>query len=329
MQHLTIISVQVCGETRNVPDPHAVKPSMKLRYLGYACTNVTLSCTTGRTLRLANLTEARAAEVIAENLATLLEILRWNLERGIRFFRVSSAVIPLASHEAFTLEWRTQFAAELAEIRTFVAEHNLRLSVHPGQYTVLNAPRPEVVQKAVRELEYHASFLDAVDPAQGTMTLHVGGAYGDKAAALERFAVNFTQLSPMAQNQLTLENDDRIFTAGEVLGLCERLEVPMIFDFWHHKLNPTLETWDTGLDTLLPQVVDTWGERVPKFHLSSARGLGTAHADLIEPVDFGQVGHFLGSFGGDKPYDLMLEAKLKETALLTLRQNVAALSASA
>ncbi len=300
---------------------------MKLRHLGYACTNVTLSCTTGRTLRLANLTEARAAEVIAENLTTLLNVLRWNLAQGIHFFRIASSVIPLASHEAFTLDWRTEFAAELAGIRDFVAEHNLRLSMHPGQYTVLNSPQPEVVQKAVRELEYHASFLEAVDPTQGTMTLHVGGAYGDKAAALTRFAVNFTQLSPKAQNRLTLENDDRIFTAGEVLGLCQQLGIPMIFDFWHHKLNPTVETWETGLEAFLPHVVKTWGERVPKFHLSSARGLGTAHADLIEPVDFRQVEQFLGGFGGDKPYDLMLEAKLKDVALLTLRQDVEMLAA--
>lgn len=299
---------------------------MKLRYLGYACTNVTLSCTTGRTLRLANLTEIRAAEVIAENLATLMDVLRWNLAQGIHFFRVSSAVIPLASHEAFTLEWRTQFATELAEIRTFVAEHSMRLSVHPGQYTVLNAPRPEVVQAAVRELEYHADFLDAVDPAQGTMTLHIGGAYGDKAASLARFAENFRRLSPNAQKRLTLENDDRTYTAGEVLGLCQQLGVPMIFDFWHHKLNPTAETWDDGLDALLPRIVNTWGERVPKFHLSSGRGLGTAHADLIEPVDFGQVEHFLGGFGGDRPFDLMLEAKLKEVALLSLRKDVEALT---
>ena len=302
---------------------------MKLRHLGYACTNVTLSCTTGRTLRLANLSEERAAEVIAENLATLINVLRWNLEQGIHFFRLASSIIPLASHEAFTLDWRTRFAPELAKIRTFVEDNDLRLSMHPGQYTVLNSLQPEVVHKAVRELEYHASFLEAVDPAQGTMTLHVGGAYGDKTAALARFAVNFTQLSPTAQRRLTLENDDRIFTAGEVLGLCQQLGVPLIFDFWHHKLNPTAHTWDDGLDTLLPQIVNTWGERVPKFHLSSARGLGTAHADLIEPVDFGQVEHFLGSFGGDKPYDLMLEAKLKDVALLTLRQNVAALSAEA
>ncbi len=294
---------------------------MNLRHLGYACTNVTLSCTTGRTLRLANLNEARAAEVITENLNTLMDVLRWNLERDIRFFRVSSAVIPLASHEAFTLEWRTHFAAELAEIRTFVTENGLRLSMHPGQYIVLNAPRPEVVQKAAQELEYHAAFLDAVDPAQGTMTLHVGGAYGDKAASLARFAENFTRLSPAAQRRLTLENDDRTYTAGEVLGLCEQLGVPMIFDFWHHKLNPTAETWDADLDALLPRIANTWGERVPKLHLSSGRGLGTAHADLIEPVDFGQVEHFLGSFGKDKPYDLMLEAKLKEVALLELLKN--------
>ena len=296
---------------------------MNLRYLGYACTNVTLSCTTGRTLRLANLSEARAAEVIAENLQTLMDVLRWNISQGIYFFRIASSVVPLASHEAFTLDWRTHFAAELAEIRTFVDDNNLRLSMHPGQYTVLNAPRPEVVQKAVRELEYHADFLDAVDPAQGTMTLHVGGAYGDKAASLGRFAENFTRLSPNAQKRLTLENDDRTYTAGEVLKLCEKLGVPMIFDFWHHKLNPTAETWDAELDALLPHIVDTWGERVPKFHLSSARGLGTAHADLIEPVDFGQVEHFLGSFGGDKPYDLMLEAKLKEVALLQLLEKTA------
>ena len=295
---------------------------MKLRHLGYACTNVTLSCTTGRTLRLANLNEARAAEVVTENLKTLLNLLRWNLERDIRFFRVSSAVIPLASHEAFTLDWQTHFAAELAEIRAFVDDNNLRLSMHPGQYTVLNAPRPEVVQKAVAELEYHAAFLDAVDPAQGTMTLHVGGAYGDKAASLGRFAENFAQLSPTAQKRLTLENDDRTYTAGEVLELGEKLGVPMIFDFWHHKLNPTAETWDTGLEALLPKIIATWGARVPKFHLSSGRGLGTAHADLIEPVDFGQVEHFLGGFGGDKPFDLMLEAKLKEVALLELRKEI-------
>ncbi len=296
---------------------------MKLRHLGYACTNVTLGCTTGRTLRLANLTEERAAAVIQENLATLQNVLRWNVSQGIRFFRVSSAVVPLASHEAFPLEWRALFAAELAEIRQVVADNGVRLSMHPGQYTVLNAPRPEVVRAAVRELEYHADFLDAVDPAQGTMTLHVGGAYGDKPASLARFAEAFRLLSPNAQARLTLENDDRTFTAGEVLGLCERLGVPMIFDFFHHKLNPTHAAWDTHLLPLLERVVATWGERVPKLHLSSPRDFTTAHADYVEAIDFAQAVDALATFGGNKPYDLMLEAKLKEVALLELTKKPA------
>ena len=291
---------------------------MKLRYLGYPCTNVTLKRTTGRTLRLANLKEPRLSEVVRENLSTLQELLRWNVARGIYFFRVASSVIPLASHEAFPTDWQTAFADELAQIRAFVEANNLRLSMHPGQYTILNAQRPEVLEAAVRELEYHAAFLDATDPQSGTITLHVGGAYGDKAAALARFAENFPRLSPEAQARLTLENDDRTFSAGEVLGLCETLDIPMVFDFLHHKLNPTLETWDAELVPLLERVVKTWGPRIPKLHLSSPRDFTTAHADLVEAGDFAQAVDALAQFGGDAPYDLMLEAKLKDVALLRL-----------
>jgi len=296
---------------------------MKLRYLGYACTNVTLGCTTGRTLRLTNLKEPRVSEVITENLETLLKTLRWNVAQGIRFFRISSSVIPLASHEAFPIDWRARFEDQLGEIRTFVRQEKLRLSMHPGQYTILNSPKPEVVAAAVRELEYHAAFLEATDPLSGTMTLHVGGAYGDKGAALARFKENFTRLSPTAQARLTVENDDRTFHAGDVLELCEALGVPAIFDFFHHKLNPTYERWDAHLVSLLERAVNTWGTKIPKLHLSSPRDFTTAHADFVEPVDFYQATDALASFGGNAPYDLMLEAKMKETALLKLLEDTA------
>lgn len=296
---------------------------MKLRYLGYPCTNVTLGLTTGRTLRLANLKEPRLSEVVRENLSTLLHTLRWNVERGIHFFRIASSVIPLASHEAFPLDWRAQFAAELAEIRTFVEANELRLSTHPGQYTILNAQRPEVVTAAVRELEYHAAFLAATDPQSGTMTLHVGGAYGDKRAALGRFEENFARLSEEAQRRLTVENDDRTFTAGEALELCETLSIPMIFDFLHHKLNPTFATWDAQLVPLLERVIKTWSVRVPKLHLSSPRDFSTAHADFVEMADFMQAIDALAQFGGDAPFDLMLEAKMKDVALLRLLEETA------
>lgn len=301
---------------------------MKLRHLGYACVNLSLDCTTGKTLRLANLTPDRVVDVTLQNLANLERILEWNLAHGIRFFRVSSEVIPFAGHASFPIDWRDAFADRLAEIRAFVRTNGLRLSMHPGQYTVLNSPREDVAASALAELEYHAAFIRAVDPDQGTITLHVGGAYGDKAAAAARFEANFAKLSPLAQETLILENDDKVYHAREVLALCEGLGVPMVFDLFHHKCHHEGEGWREGVHPLLGRVVATWrggaggnarGSRVPKFHLSSLRpGTRTSHADLIEKHDFDEFVSLLEGVGGDAPYDLMLEAKNKDLALLHL-----------
>ena len=291
---------------------------MKLRYLGYPCTNVTLNTTTGRTVRLANLTDEKAEAVARENLTTLTKMLEWNFTQGIHFLRIGSSIIPLASHEAFPFDWRERFEKELTYIRDFTRQHAMRLSMHPGQYTVLNSPKEAVVKASVRELEYHATFLDAVDPNSGTMTLHAGGAYGDKVAALERLEENIELLSPLAKGKLTLENDDRTFHTEDILSVCERMGLPVIFDFFHHKLNPVHERWDEGLVPLVERVVKTWGGRIPKFHLSSPRDFTTAHADFVELGDFLQVTDTLGQIGGDEPYDVMLEAKQKDVALLRL-----------
>ncbi len=97
----------------------------------------------------------------------------------------------------------------------------------------------------------------------------------------------------------------------------------MIFDFLHHKLNPTLESWEVELVPMLERVVNTWsasqlGAKTPKLHLSSPRDFTTAHADFVEPKDFAQAIDALAAFGGDVPYDLMLEAKMKDLAVLRL-----------
>ena len=295
---------------------------MKLRYLGYPCTNVTLSATTGRTVRLANLTDEKAEAVARENLTTLTKMLEWNLTQGVHFLRIGSSIIPLASHKAFPFNWRGRFESELAHIRDFTRQHHMRLSMHPGQYTVLNSPKETVVEASVRELEYHAAFLEAVDPGSGTMTLHAGGAYGDKITALNRLKENINLLSPLARGKLTLENDDRTFHTEDVLGVCEQMGLPVIFDFFHHKLNPVHEKWDEELVELVERVVGTWSGRIPKFHLSSPRDFTTAHADFVELGDFLQVTDTLDQIGGDEPYDVMLEAKQKDVALLRLLEEV-------
>ena len=287
---------------------------MNLRYLGYAAQNLTLKRTTNRTLRLANLDE-RVAGVIEQNLADLRAILEWNLSHGIRFFRVGSSVIPFGSHPDFPLDWETRFADTLEDLRRFISENNLRLAMHPGQYTVLNSPNEAIVTRALAELDYHARFLDRVAP-EGTLTLHIGGAYGDKAGALETFRTNFQRLSERVKTKLTLENDDKIFAVDEVLYLCEHLNIPAIFDFFHHACYPGQGPCKDDLTGTLQRVVATWGGRVPKFHLSSPRDISTAHADMVTREDFEKTLRRMREVNGDEPFDLMLEAKAKEKAVL-------------
>ena len=296
---------------------------MHLRHLGYACLNATLG-TKARRVRLANLRTEALIGPITQNLDDVLAALRWNVAHGIRFFRVSSDLVPFGSHEALPFDWAEAFAWKLKEIRGFVKAEGLRVTSHPGQYTVLNSPRAEVVAAAVAELEHQARVIEALDPRQGTMTLHVGGAYGDRPAALARFAEHLPRLSERARGRLAVENDDTTFTLAEVVALGEATGLPVVVDLFHHRCNPSGATWDAGLPELLERAMATWGRRVPKLHLSSRRaGTRTSHADHVEPDDLRTLLDLMAGVPPvGAPFDLMLEAKKKEQALLAVRDAV-------
>ena len=297
---------------------------MRLRHLGYACQNVHLG-TKSRTVRLANLTTEKLIPVIAQNLDDIEAALRWNVEHDISFFRITSDLIPFATLPQFPFDWEEAFRWKFDAIRRLVKQHGLRVSSHPGQYTVLNSPKENVVTASVEELDHQARVLRLIDPRQGTMTLHVGGAYGDKPAAMDRFAENLARLSDRAREILTIENDDRTFTLEEVVGLAERTGLPVIVDLFHHRLNYAAQDsgagWRDGLHDLLERAMSLWGRRVPKLHLSSGRpGGGTAHADFIDMDDLEDLIEVMAPVGkADAPFDLMLEVKRKEMALLEVQ----------
>ncbi len=293
---------------------------MRLRHLGYACLNTTLG-TKSRTVRLANLRTEAVIPVIAQNLDDVLASLRWNVAHGIRFFRISSDLIPFGPMPAFPFDWAEAFDWKFREIRALVKAEALRVTSHPGQYTVLNSPRETVVQNSVDELEHQARVLKLMDPT-GTMTLHVGGAYGDKPSAMDAFARNVDRLSDAARSRLILENDDTTFTLAEVVGLAERTGLAVVVDLFHHVLNPSGETWDSGLVPLLDRAMATWNGRPPKMHLSSHKpGTRTSHADYLHMDDVQTLVDVMAQVGRpDDPYDVMLEAKRKEIAVLEVQR---------
>jgi UV DNA damage endonuclease len=293
---------------------------MKLRHIGYACINVQIDLTTNRTFRLAKLSEEQARQTAAVNFAALQEILKWNVQHGIRLFRVGSSIIPFASHEQFTLDWSSAFAGEIASIRQYVKDNGLRLSMHPGQYTVLNSPNPKTLADSVREIEWQTRLVSLLDPEQGVAVLHVGGAYGDKVKAIDRFADHFySYLSDNARSRLVVENDDVTFNLDDVLSLHDMTGSPIIFDILHHKANHVGNDWTERLLPKLERVVASWRGKVPKVHLSSPKaGSKTTHADYIEQPDFEELLYWMDQLNNKGPFDVMIEAKLKDKAVQAL-----------
>ncbi|HIG73577.1 MAG TPA: UV DNA damage repair endonuclease UvsE [Bacteroidetes bacterium] len=293
---------------------------MRLRHLGYACQNLTLG-TKSRTVRLANVRTETLIPVITQNLEDVERALRWNLEHGLRFFRISSDLIPFGPMDVFPFDWEEAFAWKLKSIRKLVRKEKLRVTSHPGQYTVLNSPRPEVVDASVDELEHQARVLRAMDP-KGTMTLHVGGAYGDKPAALERFEQNLARLSDDARQRLAIENDDTTWDLPEVVELAERTGLRVIPDLFHHLVFPDDTLPDEELAELLERAAATWGRGVMKLHLSSQKpGTRVSHADFLDMDDVDRLLALMDRVGdADAPYDVMLEAKRKEKAVLEVRR---------
>ncbi len=291
-----------------------------IRHLGYVATNFTISASTARTCRLANATSERLRGLIASNLADLQRVFAFNVARGVGLYRMSSQVIPFASHPTNILAWWDEFAEPLGRLRDLARRGQLRVSMHPGQYTVLNSPNPPVLAASIAELEAAARLIDAVqDDATGKIVLHIGGAYDDRAASLRRFETTAARLSDRVRRRLAIENDDTVYSTQEVLSLSESTGLPVVFDWFHHTIRPSA---DADHSRLINRCFATWTaeDGVPKAHISSQSPGGRIghHADFIELAD---LQAFLAHVP-DSPFDLMLEAKKKDLALPRLRDQL-------
>ena len=299
--------------------------------LGYACINQTLDDykpnrrTTAKYLRKLTPEEQlkKLNGLLKENLENTLKILQFNVKHDISLYRLSSDIVPLSTHK-ITSDWNyiEQERDLLKEIGDFIKENNLLVSMHPGQYTVLNSTTDDVVDRAIEDLEYHSSILQAMDlSTEHRIVLHIGGVYGDKESAIERFKENFQRLSTDIQDRLIIENDDKSYTTSEVLNIAQDLEIPMVFDLHHFNCN---QTEDEKLEELFPQILKTWPQtETPKIHFSSPRSEENylSHADYIDSEDFNQFMSQAQEWT-ERDFNVMLECKKKDKALFKLREEL-------
>ena len=207
--------------------------------IGYACLTVGVSGIRQRTCTMKNATPDVLLSLIQSNLEALDKILDYNIQNGIKLFRISSDIIPFGSHPVNTVKWWEIFNDKLNEIGRKAITNGIRLSMHPGQYTVLNSPDEAVVERAVEDLRYHARFLDEMGLGkEHKIILHIGDIYGDKTAAAKRFIQQYHYLDVNIRQRLVIENDDRQYAISDVLSIGESEGIPVVFDNLHNKINP-------------------------------------------------------------------------------------------
>ncbi len=273
------------------------------------------------------------------SLGYLHEIFSYLDRVDIRMYRMSSDIAPYATHPDMP-QFHRQIAECDADLRALgkrAKELRLRLSFHPSQFVVMNSPDPVLVKKSAWDLESQVEMLDRMELGpEAVVIIHTGGVYGERENARERWVRAYESvLSDAVRRRLVLENDDVSFSAADVLWIHDRCGVPLIFDFQHFWcLNPQ------GLE-LRPTVerfIRSWRAGVrPKIHLSSPctelkerkrknrktgkletvieRATWTSHADYNNPFE---VATLLRTLAGLE-FDIMLEAKRKDLALLRLR----------
>ncbi len=191
--------------------------------------------------------------------------------------------------------------------------------MHPGQFTILNSPRRDVVGNSVKELEYHAAVLDAlgVDNSH-KIVIHLGGIYQEKRESLSRFIENCKRLDSRIRARLVIENDEGCYTVADALGASKAIGVPVVFDVFHHIWNPAFEA--LPLRSVIGLAAKTWRKRDGrvKIHYSNQwpGGPAGAHSKSIN------VGNFLQFYDTiqDLDLDIMLEVKDKQQSVLKLSQ---------
>lgn len=265
----------------------------------------------------------RKLERIAlENLENTYRILKHSLFNDIHFYRFSSKLIPLANHEELPgWDYLQPLKGKLAEIGSFVKEHHMRVDFHPDHFVVLNSPSRDVFINSVKNLKMHYLLLRGMklDPTHRSV-LHIGGNYKDTELSLERFVEQWSDVPMPIQQMIMLENDDTSFTLEDTLYLCEKLGIPLVFDYHHHLAFHRDKTWEDKWD----RVVDTWKTSpLPiKMHISSPKSEEKFrhHSDY---VDINMFFKFLNEIKGSVPQiDCMIEAKQKDEALFTLMKQI-------
>ena len=290
--------------------------------LGYACINMSMGkkVTTNRAM-VKRTFQSKGLDYVSElallNAKDIIKILEWNRLNGIKFFRLSSAIVPWGDNIDLTqLKDYKEIKRELKKAGYFAKYHNIRITSHPGPFVVLTSPKENVVTAAIADLELHGKIFDMMGLSKtpyNKINIHCNGVYGDKISAMDRFCKNFKRLSKSVQSRLTVENDDKasMYSVCDLMYIHERIGIPIVFDYHHYKFCPGVLTEDEALEL----AVSTWPRGItPVVHYSESKALHENDSKVKPQAHSDYIKELPNTYGIN--VDIMVEAKAKELAIL-------------
>jgi UV DNA damage endonuclease len=282
--------------------------------IGYPCINRTIGCTANSTFRLKSYSQSRLKQTIRNNLKCLQKILQFNIEHGLLFFRISSDLVPFASHPANKFNWQKHFKQEFEAIGEYIRKNKIRISMHPDQFTLINSVKEDIFERSKKELKYHADLLDLMKlDASAKIQIHVGGVYGDKKKSMERFVKRYEIIDDAIRQRLVIENDDRLYDLSNCLQINRQTKIPVLLDVFHHKLNNKAQI-GTEYFELAAKTWELKTDGVPMVDYSSPKpnGLPQQHSETIDLRSFSEFLKQTEPFD----FDIMLEIKDKEKSAI-------------
>jgi UV DNA damage endonuclease len=297
--------------------------------MGYACINMTLASEkpkvyTGRSMIKRTFQEKGieyASQLGLDNAKDLYTIVKWNNENGFNFFRITSNLFPWCSeYNLSDMPDYDEIKSILADVGQYVKDNDMRITSHPGPFNVLTSPHPHVVDNCITDLSIHGEVFDMMNLSRtpyNKINIHIGGAYGDKISAMDRFCKNFHRLPESVKTRLTVENDDKatMYSVKDLYdGVYCKIGIPIVFDYHHHKFC----TGDLSEQQALELAISTWGNIVPVVHYSESRSIEQEDDKIRPQAHSDYVLDYIDTY--DNRVDIMVEAKAKELAVLKYKQ---------
>jgi UV DNA damage endonuclease len=281
--------------------------------IGYPCINNRINCTANRTFRLVNYSEDNLIKKVKENLDCLKKTLNFNVENNLLFFRIGSGLIPFASHEICKFNWFKYFQKEFKEIGDFIKKNEIRISMHPDQFVVLNSKNDDIVKKSVKEIDYHCDVLDFMGLNQeAKIQIHIGGVYDDKNESINRFIKNYNRLKLKIKKRLVIENDHISYSLKDCLSVNKRIKIPIVFDVFHHECLNNKE----DIFKAIKMASETWSKKDGKLMVDYSNQEEQKRKGVHrETINLDYFKSFLSEIK-NIDCDIMLEIKDKEKSAI-------------